>query len=195
MRYSLPVVCVPRSVVCEFRAANCARNLLYSLCNTAHCSHSAVQLPHSSLYCSSRFKNFCLISPHSTTVAQQLSELNEANALADSIMIMQIKAEIERLLSEMSAEPEMAEVHVKTEMHVKHVKTEMHVKTEVIDTPHVHPDLGITREQYKSEVEKKLIERADAAGKSPHELAFLELREQMSKLRAAHEAHSKHKAD
>ena len=53
----------------------------------------------------------------------------------------------------------------------------------------------MTLEQYKSEVEKKLIERADAAGKSPHELAFLELREHMCKLRAAHVAQSKHKAD
>jgi len=63
------------------------------------------------------------------------------------------------------------------------VKTEVPVKNEV------HPDPGMTLEQYKSEVEKKLMERADAAGKSPHELAFLELREHMCKLRAAHAAH------
>jgi len=101
-------------------------------------------------------------------VAQELSELNEANALADTLVILQIKAEIEKMLAEMPVKTEMADVD---------------------------PDPGMTAAQYKSEVEKKLTERPDAAGRSPHELAFLELREQMSKLRAAHVAQSKHKAD
>ena len=118
-------------------------------------------------------------------VAQQLSELNEANALADSIMLMQIKAEIERLLTEMPVETEMPD----TEM------AEVHVKTEMPDMPDAHPDNGMTLEQQRSDVEKRLLERADAAGKSPHELAFLELREQMSRMRAAHAAHTKQKAD
>ena len=101
-------------------------------------------------------------------VAQELSELNEANALADTLVILQMKAEIEKMLAEMPVKTEMADVD---------------------------PDPGMTAAQYKSEVEKKLTERPDAAGRSPHELAFLELREQMSKLRAAHVAQSKHKAD